>query len=153
MPTIITVFFERGSFGAFVICLLLFFLAVYLSFFRKKSPKLSQKKNKLSEKKINLMSRSTIIIILIFIQVICFFFSKYAYSENFNTEAGIIEGLLVFISYFSLVALNFYFLLNLFPLWKNYLKTTHILFRSIFFVVHLFIAAMVTRFTELFHII
>ena len=151
MQSLITLFFERGSFGAFVICLLLFFLAVYLTYFRKKSPKLSQKKNKPSEKKINLMSRNTIIMFLLFMQVICFIYNKTAHEYVEDTANA--QTNLIMASYLGLVAINFYLLINLFPLWKNYLKTKNIFFRSFFFLVNFFIAAMVTRFTELFFII
>ena len=151
MQGLITLFFERGSFGAFVICLLLFFLAVYLTYFRKKSPNSSQKKNKLSEKKINLMSRNIILIILLFIQVICFFFHKISHVVMIDNTLS--ELLLVLAIYFSLIAINFYFLINLFPLWKNYLKTTHIFFRSIFFVIHLLIASIVTNLTEYYFVL
>ena len=46
MQSIITFFFERGSFGAFVICLILFGLAVYLTYFRKSKKTLTKRINK-----------------------------------------------------------------------------------------------------------
>ena len=102
----------------------------------------------LVDEKIDIMSRNLILISLFVMQVVCFFFNKTAYQ--YVPDSVDTMTILIMSSYIGLVAINFYLLINLFPLWKNYLKTTHIVFRSIFFVVHFFIAAMVTRFTELF---
>ena len=48
MQSLVTFFFERGSFGAFVVCLILFGLAIYLTYFRKSKKTLTKriKKNK-----------------------------------------------------------------------------------------------------------
>ena len=77
MQSLVTFFFERGSFGAFVICLILFGLAVYLTYFRK--PVKKNRKNR-KNKKIKKISLPYIIIsAVLFVDI---FLSFFGYISN-----------------------------------------------------------------------
>ena len=77
------------------------------------------------------MSKTVSLVLLILLQAIYFFASKYWPSEN-----------MIFwpLIWFPVWACNYYLLYNLFPLWKNYVKSKSKTIR-VFYYIGLFILA------------